>query len=88
MIANDVEIIWRRLDELPRNGAIVVIAHDIDPLRWAYLPMDATREDVESAFSHDYRWYGPAVCQATKMAEGKIIDQWSFTIKPFVHQLA
>ena len=66
MIANDVEIIWRRLDELPRNGAIVVIAHDIDPLRWAY----------------------PAVCQATKMAEGKIIDQWSFTIEPFVHELA
>jgi hypothetical protein len=90
MIAN-IEIIWRRFDEfdeLPGNGAIVVIAHDKDPLRWAYLPIDAAREDVESAFSRGYCWYGPAVCQATIMAEGTMIDQWRFTVEPFVHELA
>jgi hypothetical protein len=76
VIANDIEILWRRLDEfdeLPWNGTIVVIAHDKDPLRWAYLPIDAMRQDVESAFSRGYRW--PAACQATKIADGKIIDQ-------------
>jgi len=88
MIANDIEILWRRLDEfdeLPWNGTIVVIAHDKDPLRWAYLPIDAMRQDVESAFSRGYRW--PAACQATKIADGKIIDQWRFMIEPFVHEL-
>jgi hypothetical protein len=90
VIANDIEILWRRLDEfdeLPWNGTIVVIAHDKDPLRWAYLPIDALRKDVESAFSRGYRWYGPAACQATKIADGKIIDQWRFMVEPFVREL-
>jgi hypothetical protein len=85
-IAN-IEFLWRQFDELPRNGAIVVIAHGKKPLRWAYLPKDATREDVEGAFSRGYRWYGPAACQATIMADGKAIDQWRFTLEPFVHEL-
>jgi hypothetical protein len=91
MTAKETRILWERLDEFdefPWDGTIVVIAHDKDPLRWAYLPIDATRQDVESAFSRGYCWYGPAVCQATKMARGKIIEQWSFTIEPFVHELA
>ena len=87
---NDIEILWRRLDEfdeLPWDGTIVVIAHDNDPLRWAYLPTDAIREHVESAFSRGYRGYGLAACQATKIADGRIIDQWRFMIEPFVHEL-
>ena len=85
--ANDIEILWRRLDELPWNGTIVVIAHDKDPLRWAYLPIDAVRKDVERAFSRGCRWYEPTACQATKIDDGKIIDQWRFMIEPFVHEL-
>ena len=90
-MANNIEILWRRLDEfheLPWNGTIVVIAHDKDPLRWAYLPLGAIRKDVESAFSRGYSWYGPAAYQATKIADGQIIDQWRFMIEPFVHELA
>ena len=87
----NAEFVWRRLDEfdeLPGNGAIIVIANDEDPLRWAWLPIDSSREDVEKAFSRGYCWYGPAVCQATIMAEGTIIDQWQFAVEPFVHELA
>ena len=87
----NAEIIWRRLDEfdeLPGNGAIVVIAQDKAPLRWAHLPVDAIREDVERAFSRGYCWYGPAVCQATIVAEGTMTDQWQFAVESFVHELA
>jgi hypothetical protein len=83
----DIEFLWRQSNELPLIGTIVVIAHDKAPLRWAYLPENATREEMESAFSRGYRWFGPAVCQATIMADGKVIDQWRFTVEPFVHEL-
>jgi hypothetical protein len=83
----DIEFFWRQSDELPSIGTIVVIAHDKESLRWAYLPENATREEIESAFSRGYRWFGPAVCRATIMADGKVIDQWRFTVEPFVHEL-
>jgi hypothetical protein len=86
-MSTNIEFLWT-LDELPKNGSIVVIAHEKEPLRWAYLPKDATRKDVESAFARGYRWYEPAVCQATIMVDGKIIDQWRFTVETFAHALA
>jgi hypothetical protein len=45
----NAEFVWR-LDEMPWNGTIVVVAHGSQPLRWAYLPDGAARLDVESAF--------------------------------------
>jgi hypothetical protein len=79
----NTEFVWRRLDEsdeMPGNGAIIVIANDKDPFRWASLPIDSSREDVERAFSCGYCRYGPAVCQATIMAEGTMIDQCQFAV--------
>jgi len=86
-MSTNIEFFWRQFDELPGNGTIVVVAHNKEPLRWAYLPEDATREEIEDAFSSCFRWYGPAVCQATIMADGKMIDQWQFTVETFVHEL-
>lgn len=74
-------IVWR-LDEMPRNGRIVVVAYGSQPLRWAYLPEGATRLDVESAFTQGYRWYKSVDCQATISKETKIIDHWRFTVLP------
>jgi hypothetical protein len=53
--------VWR-LDEMPRKGAIVVVALGSHPLRWAYLPEGAPRLDVESAITQDYRWYKSVDC--------------------------
>jgi len=75
------EFVWR-LDKMPWNGTIVVVAHGSQPLRWAYLPDGAIRLDVERAFSHAYRRYKSVACRATIMSDGKIIDQWRFTVEP------
>jgi hypothetical protein len=76
------EFVWR-LDEMPRKGTIVVVAHGSQSLRWAYLPDGATRLDVESAITQDYRWYKSAVdCQATILKDTNITDYWRFTVLP------
>jgi len=46
--------VWR-LDEMPRKGTIVVVAHGSQPLRWAYLQDGATRLDLESAIAQGHR---------------------------------
>jgi hypothetical protein len=75
------EFVWRH-EEMPWKGTIVVVAYGSQPLRWAYLPDGATRLDVESAFTHGYRWYKSVPCRATIMSDGKIIDQWRFAVEP------
>ena len=77
----DVNFVWR-LDEMPCNGTIVVVAHGSQPLRWSYLPDGATRLDVESAFARGCRWYKSVDCQATIMKDMKTIDHWRFTVLP------
>ncbi len=74
------EFVWR-LNEMPLKGTIVVVAHNSEPLRWAYLPDGASRLDVESAFALGYRWYKSVDCQATIMKDMKIIDRWIFTVE-------
>ena len=73
--------VWR-LNEMPLKGTIVVVAHNREPLLWAYLPDGASCLDVESAFAQGYRWYKSVDCQATIMKDMKIIDRWSFTAEP------
>jgi len=75
------EFVWR-LDEMPRNGTIVVVAHGSQPLRWAYLPDGATRLDVESAITRGGRWYDSGDCQATIVKDAKMISHWRFTVHP------
>ena len=77
----NAEFVWH-LDEMPWNGTIVVVAHGSQPLRWSYLPDEATRLDVESAFAQGYQWYKSVDCQATIMKDMKIIDHWRFTVLP------
>ena len=72
-----------RMEPIPsKNGTIVVVAYDSQPLRWAYLPEGATRLDVESAFTQGYRWYKSVDFQATIWKDTKIIDHWRFTVLP------
>jgi len=77
----NAEFVWR-LDEMPCNGTIVVIAHGSQPLRWSYLPDGATRLDVESPFAKGHQWYKSVDCQATIMKDMKILDGWRFTVPP------
>ena len=82
------EFVWR-LDEMPRKGTIVVVAHGSQSLRWAYLPDGATRLDVESAITQGYRWYKSAVdCQATILKDTNITDYWRFTVLPATENMA
>jgi hypothetical protein len=75
------ELVWR-LDEIRWNGTIVVVAYGSQPLRWAYLPEDATRPDVDNALHRGYRSYKTGNCEVTVLKETKIIDHWRFTIMP------
>ena len=75
------EFVWR-LNEMPLKGTIVVVAHNGEPLSWAYLPDGAYRVDVETAFAQGYRWYKSVDCQATIMKDMKIIGRWRFTVEP------
>jgi hypothetical protein len=77
----NVEFVWR-LDEMPWNGTIVVVAQGSQPLRWSYVPDGANRLDVESAFAKGYQCYKSVDCQATIMKDMNIIDRWRFTILP------
>ena len=75
------ELVWR-LDEIRWNGTIVVVAYGSQPLRWAYLPEDATRPDVDNALHRGYRSYKTGNCEVTVLKETKIVDHWRFTIMP------
>jgi hypothetical protein len=57
------EFVWR-LNEMPLNGTIVVVAHVSQPFCWSYLPDGAARLDVESGFAKSYQWYESVDCQA------------------------
>jgi hypothetical protein len=76
---------WNEGTRLPDQAAIVSVRDDRMMRRWAYLPEDATRPEIEKDFAGAYDLKGrpkPVTCTATIREGGEVTDRWAFTIHP------